>query len=265
VPRAQAATGPLTGVVEAAQRTHGAEVRRGHNLLSAELSRRRARPTKRADLAVRSLEVQQRDNILLQQPARLRSASAPSCAAPCPPARSLLEKLFFFNQAARHGLGRLRDRRSARLGSLGGLLIDDAGGALRARAHRRLGSAAHARAGGLTVRRRSSHESKNGRQPSSDESKKTIPQRLTVAGEAAARSCTSNSSETCSDSATRSPLTSVSTRLSSSSEFMDSTHCVSTGPSSTSHLCAAERLSQARRSSAEKVPSCHSRFLSKLP
>jgi len=58
-----------------------------------------------------------------------------------------------------------------------------------------------------------------------------MPQREMVAGEANCRSYTSNSSLQWFCSRMRSPLGSVSSRLSSITEFMFSTHTASTSPS----------------------------------
>ena len=62
-----------------------------------------------------------------------------------------------------------------------------------------------------------------------------MPQRLTVAGEATARSCTSKSMCIFLLSLIRSPLARQRVMLSSSTVFMFSIHSASTGPSKTTH------------------------------
>jgi hypothetical protein len=74
-------------------------------------------------------------------------------------------------------------------------------------------------------------------------SKKTIPQRETVAGDACERSSTSNT---------------IFTLLSSSSEFIESIHSESTGPSTTIHFSSPCSENEHSRIAFESTPSAHS-------
>mmetsp|Transcript_5274 Transcript_5274/g.16962 ORF Transcript_5274/g.16962 Transcript_5274/m.16962 type:complete len:370 (-) Transcript_5274:222-1331(-) len=94
----------------------------------------------------------------------------------------------------------------------------------------------------------------------------SMPQRETVAGVACARSSTSKRMRTVGGRASRSPLGRVSTRLSSSSEFIDSTHTGSTSPSKMSQwrtgvVSSSAARSMMARSAAVKRPSVHSRVV----
>mmetsp|Transcript_2367 Transcript_2367/g.7841 ORF Transcript_2367/g.7841 Transcript_2367/m.7841 type:complete len:207 (-) Transcript_2367:5150-5770(-) len=107
---------------------------------------------------------------------------------------------------------------------------------------------------------RSSHDWTHGRQPRPSDGKYTIPQRETVAGEATARSCTSNNMCILALSLMRSPLARQSVMLSSSTVFMFSIQSASTGPSKTIHwyssFCVVSVT--ALRIMVEAMPSVHS-------
>mmetsp|Transcript_24998 Transcript_24998/g.71875 ORF Transcript_24998/g.71875 Transcript_24998/m.71875 type:complete len:207 (-) Transcript_24998:4357-4977(-) len=110
------------------------------------------------------------------------------------------------------------------------------------------------------------HVSMSGFHPRCTGSKYTMPQRLTVAGDATAKSLTSNMMVMLGGNLMRSPLDKQSILLSSSTVFMFSIHTASTGPSSMTHcllLCSAVA---AKRTAKAKMPSVHSCvFSSKSP
>mmetsp|Transcript_19744 Transcript_19744/g.46527 ORF Transcript_19744/g.46527 Transcript_19744/m.46527 type:complete len:390 (+) Transcript_19744:1015-2184(+) len=139
-------------------------------------------------------------------------------------------------------------------------------------------SAQRSRSGALsasTFGRRPSHERTRARQPRFSASKKTMPVRETVAGEAAARSAASKMREIPSGSRITSPEARQSRLESSSAVFIDSIHNASTGPSNTSqprhgggcrYTASASVASAARRApstrpriSSATTPSVHSR------
>ena len=85
-----------------------------------------------------------------------------------------------------------------------------------------------------------------------------MPARLTVAGLACLRSSTSNRMLTCAGMLMRSPLSSVSSLLSSSSVFMLSIHSVSTGPSNRIHFWSSPSSLHTVRMMRASTPSVHS-------
>ena len=95
---------------------------------------------------------------------------------------------------------------------------------------------------------------------------KIIPHRLTVAGEATARSSTSNCMQIVGESLIISPLTKQSFLLSSKTVFMFSIQIASTGPSHTIHFLSSLSSFVQVRTIVERIPSVHSCvFSSKLP
>ena len=112
----------------------------------------------------------------------------------------------------------------------------------------------------------SDHDFAIGRHPRYTGSKYTIPHRLTVAGEATARSFTSNIIVIVEGNLIRSPLLRQSVLLSSSTVFIDSIQIASTGPSQQIHFFAlspAATALQASRTMVEIIPSVHS-FVNKF-
>ena len=85
-----------------------------------------------------------------------------------------------------------------------------------------------------------------------------MPQRLTVAGDATARSCTSKIMFMRPCIAMISPLLRHSFLLSSSTVFMFSIQIASTGPSNTTHLRSGDASRAALRKSTASTPSVHS-------
>ena len=79
-----------------------------------------------------------------------------------------------------------------------------------------------------------------------------------MAGEATDKSATSNNKATLSGIEIRSPLIKVKILLSSITEFIDSIHKVSTGPSKTSHLLSPLSSAQTFLITDDKTPSVHS-------
>lgn len=82
--------------------------------------------------------------------------------------------------------------------------------------------------------------SRMGLQPSTEELMNTMPLRDTVAGEALSMLCGSKTILQLGAMGMRSPLASVSVRLSSSTEFRFSIQMASTGPSNTIQTCSPE-------------------------
>mmetsp|Transcript_33896 Transcript_33896/g.95224 ORF Transcript_33896/g.95224 Transcript_33896/m.95224 type:complete len:279 (+) Transcript_33896:6494-7330(+) len=105
----------------------------------------------------------------------------------------------------------------------------------------------------------SHQDQRSTRQPMSTCSKKTIPQRDTVAGDATARSSTSNIIVVTGDSLMISPLFRQSFLFSSMTVFMFSIQTASTGPSKTSHLRSSVWFLAMSRKSTATMPSVHSR------
>mmetsp|Transcript_31112 Transcript_31112/g.92663 ORF Transcript_31112/g.92663 Transcript_31112/m.92663 type:complete len:211 (+) Transcript_31112:583-1215(+) len=102
------------------------------------------------------------------------------------------------------------------------------------------------------------HDACSGRQPIWLGSTYTMPQRDTVAGDATARSSTSNIIVICSLSCMISPETRHSFLLSSSTVFMFSIQIASTGPSNMTHLRSGLVSRAALRKSTGSTPSVHS-------
>mmetsp|Transcript_15451 Transcript_15451/g.43930 ORF Transcript_15451/g.43930 Transcript_15451/m.43930 type:complete len:222 (-) Transcript_15451:444-1109(-) len=112
----------------------------------------------------------------------------------------------------------------------------------------------------------SHQDQRSTRQPMSTCSKKTIPQRDTVAGDATARSSTSNIIVVTGDSLMISPLFRQSFLLSSRTVFMFSIHTASTGPSRRIHCRWLRSALAAWRTTSARIPSVHSCvFSSKSP
>ena len=98
----------------------------------------------------------------------------------------------------------------------------------------------------------------SGRQPRLAGSRYTMPQRLTVAGEATARSPTSKIIDMVADMAMISLLGRQSFLLSSSTVLRFSIQMASTGPSSTSHLRSGEGSAARFLKATASAPSRHS-------
>lgn len=94
-----------------------------------------------------------------------------------------------------------------------------------------------------------------GCKPNTPGSKYTIPHRETVAGEATARSATSNIIVIVSRNFIISPLLRHNFLLSSSTVFMFSIQTASTGPSKTYHLLSLSGALTPRRTSDGRIPS----------
>ena len=93
-----------------------------------------------------------------------------------------------------------------------------------------------------------------------------MPQRLTVAGDATARSSGSNIIVIWSDRDMISPDVKQSFLLSSSTVFMFSIQIASTGPSKSTHWRSGFVFLMQRRTRDAKMPSCHSCvFASNMP
>mmetsp|Transcript_17795 Transcript_17795/g.60097 ORF Transcript_17795/g.60097 Transcript_17795/m.60097 type:complete len:253 (+) Transcript_17795:1621-2379(+) len=88
---------------------------------------------------------------------------------------------------------------------------------------------------------------------------KIMPARETVAGDATRRSSTSNKSDICGVSGMRSPLMSVKILLSSMTEFIDSIHMASTGPSKRIHASPGLSDSAHDLKIVDRMPSAHSK------
>mmetsp|Transcript_6914 Transcript_6914/g.16636 ORF Transcript_6914/g.16636 Transcript_6914/m.16636 type:complete len:228 (-) Transcript_6914:787-1470(-) len=99
-------------------------------------------------------------------------------------------------------------------------------------------------------------------QPRSVGVRYTTPMRLTVAGEATARSFTSKRHFISTLSLMRSPLARQRVMLSSSTVFMFSIQMASTGPLNIIHLRSDDWLDEAWRYMVDMMPSCHSRVFS---